>query len=339
MRIGVLCGGGDCPGLNPAIRGIYLRGLDFSDEIIGILDGWKGLLEKKTQKLELSDIDEIMGRGGTILGTSRTNPYKKENGGKVCFDNFKELGLDSLIAIGGDDTLGVANKLFSDFNMPVVGVPKTMDNDLSATDWTFGFDTSVTSAIDALEKLRDTGRSHRRIMILEVMGRDTGWVALFTAIGGGADYVLIPEMNVNLEKMCEHLKKVYERKKHALVVVSEGIDLGKEETGSVDEFGHTILQKKGVGKIISDEIEKRTGIETRLAVIGHIQRGGTPTLFDRILGVRTGIKAVDLIHEKKFGRMVAQIGNKIADVSLSEGVGKTKFVDKEWIDLVDTVFK
>ncbi|MEW6103684.1 MAG: ATP-dependent 6-phosphofructokinase [bacterium] len=338
MKIGILTGGGDCPGLNPAIRGAYLRAIDFGDEVIGILDGWRGLLEKKTQKLELQDIDEIMRQGGTILGTSRTNPYKKEDGGKICLNNFKELGFNALVAIGGDDTLGVANRLFSDFGLPVVGIPKTMDNDLSGTDYTFGFDTSVSSAIDALEKLRDTGRSHRRIMVFEVMGRDTGWVALFTAIGGGADYVLIPEIRVDINKICGHLKNVYKRKKYGLVVVAEGIDVG-EEQGSVDEFGHKILQKKGVGKIISEEIEKRTGIETRLAVIGHIQRGGSPTLFDRILGIRVGIAAVELIHSGKFGRMCAQVGNKIVDIPLSFGVGKTKFVDSDWTRFIDIVFK
>lgn len=341
MKIGILTGGGDCPGLNPAIRGAFLRAIDFKDEVIGILDGWKGLLDKETITLSFKDIDGITSLGGTILGTSRVNPVKhREDGLKICSENFKELNLDALIAMGGEDTLGVAAKLFSQFNLPVVGVPKTMDNDLSCTDYTFGFDTSVTSAIDSLDRLRDTGRSHRRIMVLEVMGRHAGWVALFTAIGGGADWVLIPEVGVDLDRMCEHLITVKERKGYAMVVVSEGIKLGKiSEKEEFDEFGHMILQKRAIGKVIADEIEKRTKIETRLATIGHIQRGGSPTLFDRILGLRVGIAAVNLIHQGKFGRMAALVGNKIEDVLLSEAAGKLKLVDKEWYDLAKTLFK
>ncbi|MEW6007862.1 MAG: ATP-dependent 6-phosphofructokinase, partial [bacterium] len=260
MKIGILTGGGDCPGLNPAIRGAYLRAADFGDEVIGILDGWKGLLEKETINLSLKDIDEITSHGGTILGTTRVNPSKhKEDGLKICYENFKSLNLDAIIAMGGEDTLGIANKLFSEFNLPLVGVPKTMDNDLSCTDYTFGFDTSVTAAIDALDRLRDTGRSHRRIMVLEVMGRHAGWVALFTAIGGGADWVLIPEIEPDLDKMCKHLIKAKERKGYALVVVSEGIKIKVDKEEKLDEFGHMILQKRGVGKIITDEIEKKTG--------------------------------------------------------------------------------
>lgn len=342
MKIGILTGGGDCPGLNPAIRGAYLRASDFNDEVIGILDGWRGLLDKEIIPLSIKDVDEITSRGGTILGTSRVNPAKhRENGLELCYSNFNELGLNAIVAMGGEDTLGIANKLFLKFNLPIVGVPKTMDNDLSGTDYTFGFDTSVTAAIDALDRLRDTGRSHRRIMVLEVMGRYAGWVALFTAIGGGADWVLIPEKEVELDKMCEHLIEVKKRKGYALVVVSEGIKLENiiDKNGEVDEFGHMILQKRGVGKVIADEIEKRTKIETRVAVIGHIQRGGPPTLFDRILGLRVGVKAIDLIHEGKFGRMAALVGNRIMDVSFEEAVGKLKLVDDEWYSFATTLFK
>ena len=339
MKIGILTGGGDCPGLNPAIRGITLRAQDFSDEVVGILDGWKGLLEKETMPISLSDVDEIMRMGGTILGTSRTNPYKKEGGAEICKKNMAELGLDALIAIGGEDTLGVSAKLHKEFGLPVVGVPKTMDNDLSCTDYTFGFDTSVTCAIDALERLRDTGRSHRRVMILEVMGRHAGWVALFTAIGGGADWVLIPEIEPDLDRMCEHLKKVKERKGYALVVVSEGIKLPHKKKGEIDEFGHTILQKREIGQHIAEEIAKRTGIETRFSVIGHIQRGGQPTLFDRILGVRVGVFAVDLVHSKRFGKMAALFGNNIIEADLQDATGRLKLVDKSWYDLALTLFK
>lgn len=341
MKIGILTGGGDCPGLNPAIRGAYLRAMDFNDEIIGILDGWRGLLDKETIPLSLKDVDEITSLGGTILGTSRVNPVKhRKDGLRMCYLNFNELSLNAIIAMGGEDTLGIANKLFSQFNLPIVGVPKTMDNDLSATDYTFGFDTSVTAAIEALDKLRDTGRSHRRIMVLEVMGRHAGWVALFTAIGGEADWVLIPEKEVELDKMCEHLIKVKKRKGYALVVVSEGIALKEpDKKEELDEFGHMILQKRAVGKIIADEIEKRTKLETRIAVIGHIQRGGSPTLFDRILGLRVGVKAIDLIHEGKFGKMAALVGNKIVDVPLEEATGKLKLVDDEWYGFGNTLFK
>lgn len=341
MKIGILTGGGDCPGLNPAIRGAYLRACDFNDEVMGILDGWRGLLDKEITTLSIKDVDEITSVGGTILGTSRVNPEKhRENGLMLCYSNFKELGLDAIVAMGGEDTLGVANKLFLQFNLPIVGVPKTMDNDLSSTDYTFGFDTSVTAAIEALDRLRDTGRSHRRIMVLEVMGRYAGWVALFTAIGGGADWVLIPEKEVELDRMCEHLIEVKKRKGYALVVVSEGIKLEKiSKNEELDEFGHMILQKRGVGKVIQDEIEKRTKIETRLAVIGHIQRGGSPTLFDRILGLRVGVKAIDLIHEGKFGRMAALVGNKIVDVPLQEATGRLKLVSDEWYSFAKTLFK
>jgi 6-phosphofructokinase 1 len=339
MKIGVLTGGGDCPGLNPAIRGIYLRAQDFSDEVIGMLNGWKGLLEKETIAITLSDVDEIMRMGGTILGTSRTNPYKKERGPELCKKNMAELGLDALISIGGEDTLGVAARLHKEFGLPTVGVPKTMDNDLFCTDYTFGFDTSVTCAIDALERLRDTGRSHRRIMVLEVMGRHAGWVALFTAIGGGADWVLIPEIEPDLEKMCSHLIKAKERKGYALVVASEGIKLSHKKKEEIDEFGHMILQKRGVGQNIASEIEQRTGIETRVAVIGHIQRGGQPTLFDRILGVRVGVFAVDLVHSQRFGKMSALSGNNIVEADLFDATERLKLVDKNWYDLALTLFK
>jgi 6-phosphofructokinase 1 len=340
MKIGVLTGGGDCPGLNPAIRGIYLRAQDFFDEVIGIADGWKGLMNKDVRPLTFSDVDEIMRAGGTILGTSRTNPYKKEGGAELCKKNLSDLGLDAVIALGGEDTLGVASRLYADFSFPVVGVPKTMDNDLSCTDYTFGFDTSVTIAVDAAERLQDTGKSHRRIMVLEVMGRHAGWVALFTAIASGADWVLIPEADVELDKMCEHLKSAKERKGYATVIVSEGIHLPEtEEKGEVDEFGHTILKEKGVGQVIADEIEKRTGIQTRLAVIGHIQRGGSPTLFDRMLGVRVGVKAVELVHKERFGKMCALVGNRIEEVPLSDAVGALKRVDKDWYELAKILFK
>lgn len=340
-KIGILTGGGDCPGLNPAIRGAVYRALSEGIECVGILDGWKGMLEAKSVSLSLTDVEYIVNKGGTILGTSRTNPYKKEGGPDKCVETLNKLGLDALIAMGGEDTLGVATKLYKEKNFPVVGVPKTMDNDLSATDYTFGFDTAVTVAVDAAERLIDTGRSHRRIMVLEVMGRHAGWVALYTGIASAADWILIPEEEINIQNMCEHLKKVYERKKTALVIVSEGVILPglKTEKEELDEFGHMILKKRGIGEQVAEVIEKNTGIETRVAVIGHIQRGGSPTLFDRILGLRVGVKAVELVLEGKFGYMVALRGNNVVPVPLEEATGKLKTVDSDWVNFMKIFFK
>lgn len=340
-RIGILNGGGDCPGLNPAIRGAVAKALDYGFETIGILEGYKGLIEGKSKCLRLDDVEEIIGRGGTILGTSRVNPFKEKRGVERALKNIERLKLDGLIAMGGEDTLGVANRLHKECKVKVVGVPKTMDNDLSATDYTFGFDTSVTIAVDAAERLRDTGRSHRRIMILEVMGRHAGWVALFTGMASGADWILIPEERVDIDKMCKHLKKVHKRKNYALVVTSEGIKIPgmKVEKEELDQFGHMILRKRGVGEDLASVIEEKTGIETRAVVIGHIQRGGPPTLFDRILGTRCGVRAADLVAKGKFGRMVALRGNEIIDVPLERAVAKLKTVDKKWWDLAKVFFK
>lgn len=341
MRIGILTGGGDCPGLNPAIRGCVMRAIDFGYEVVGILDGWKGLVKGLTTSIKLSDVEEIISKGGTILGTSRTNPFKKDEDLKACLENIKKLNLDCIVALGGEDTLGVASRLYEK-GIPCVGVPKTMDNDLSATDYTFGFDTSVTVAVDAVERLRDTAKSHRRAMVLEVMGRHAGWVALFTGIAGGADWILIPEQKVDAEKMCGHIKKVYDRKKYAMVVVSEGIELPNADDNKkeeLDSFGHMILKKRAVGEVVADVIEKNTKIETRVAVIGHIQRGGTPTVFDRMLGTRVGIKAAELIAEKKFGYMACLKGNDITAVPLKEAVAKLKIVDDKWWKLANVLFK
>jgi 6-phosphofructokinase 1 len=341
-RIGVLTGGGDCPGLNPAIRGIVMRAQDFDYEVVGIRNGWKGLLENQTQPLTLEDVEEIISKGGTILGTSRTNPFKKENGKERVLENMKKLGLDALIAIGGEDTLGVASK-FAEEGMRVVGIPKTMDNDLSCTDYTFGFDTSVTVAMDAADKLRDTAKSHQRVMVLEVMGRHAGWVALFTGLACGADWILLPEDGeVDLEKMCSHLLETRKRgKTYNIVVISEGIKLPQtdQRKEELDDFGHMLLKEREVGKAIVKEIEKRTGLETRLAVIGHIQRGGPPTLFDRILGLRTGVKAVELIEQENYGRMACLVGNRIESVPLKDAVAQLKTVDNGWMEFSKIFFK
>lgn len=340
-KIGILTGGGDCPGLNPAIRGAVMRGADFGFEFLGIQEGWRGLVECNAVLLAVSDVFEIAGKGGTILGTSRTNPFKKEGAVQKCLDNLKILKLDALIACGGEDTLGVASKLFKEHNVNVVGVPKTMDNDLSATDYTFGFDTATTIAVDALERLRDTGRSHRRVMVLEVMGRHAGWVALFTAIAGAADWVCLPEELVDVKAMCANIKKAHAKRNVAIVVTSEAVTIPGEQTGkeALDDFGHMLLRKRGVGDRLAGIIESETKIETRAAVIGHIQRGGPPTLFDRILGTRVGVKAAELVWEGKFGQMVALKGDNVAGVSLEEATARLKTVTPEWLNLAKVFFK
>ncbi|MBI4057441.1 MAG: ATP-dependent 6-phosphofructokinase [Elusimicrobia bacterium] len=341
-KIGILTGGGDCPGLNPAIRGCVFMAHRLGYDCVGLRDGWKGLIEGTTMALPPAQVEDLISRGGTVLGTSRTNPYKKDGGVPRCLETFKKLNLEALVAMGGEDTLGVAHKLFKEHQVPVVGVPKTMDNDLSATDYTFGFDTSATIAVDAAERLKDTGRSHGRIMLLEVMGRHAGWVALFTGIASGADYLCIPERRVNVPQMVEKLKAAHQRKGYALVVASEAIDLpesgGIGEGGKkVDPFGHTILKERGVAEKLSELIEKQTGIETRSAVIGHIQRGGPPTLFDRMLSTRVGVKAAELVSQKKYGVMVALRGQEVLPVSLEEATAKLKTVSSEWLQLADVL--
>ena len=336
-RIGILTGGGDCPGLNPAIRGVVIKAESLGYQCLGIQEGWKGMIQGDAQPITRSDVEEIVGRGGTILGTSRTNPFKKEGGVEKVLASFKKLGLDALVAMGGEDTLGVAAKLFREHKVRVVGVPKTMDNDLSATDYTFGFDTAVTIATDAAQRLIDTGRSHRRIMVLEVMGRHAGWVALFTGIAAGADYICLPERKVDLADMAAKLKAAHARKKVALVVASEAIDMGDAGEEKLDEFGHMILKARGVAERLQKAIEGATGIETRGAVIGHIQRGGPPTLFDRILGTRVGVKAAELVAAGDFGKMVALRGDAVVGVSLEEATAKLKTVTPEWLALADAL--
>jgi phosphofructokinase-like protein len=340
--VGVLTGGGDCPGLNPAIRGCVYRGLDHGFRFVGLSDGWKGLVNGLTVPLGLEQVEDIFNKGGTILGTSRTNPFKSAEGVGSCLENWKSLGLDALVAMGGEDTLGVATRLHAEHGLNVVGVPKTMDNDLSATDFTFGFDTSVTVAVDAAERLVDTGRSHRRVMVLEVMGRHAGWVALYTGIASGADWTLLPEdEDPDYKAMCEHLSKVHARKKVALVVASEGIKLpgAGEEEEELDEFGHMILRKRGVADQLTSYIEAETGIETRSAVIGHIQRGGSPTLFDRMLGMRVGACAADLVSEGRWGHMAALRGNEVFGVPLEEATGELKVVTPEWVRFLEVFSK
>jgi 6-phosphofructokinase 1 len=332
QKIGILTGGGDCPGLNSVIRAVVRKAFNEGYETIGIKNGWKGLIEADYMKLDLTSVSGILPKGGTILGTSRTNPYKKEADVKKLIENYHKIGLDALIAVGGEDTLGVAVKLINDGLTNIVGVPKTIDNDLSGTDYTFGFDTAINIATECIDRLHTTAESHHRIIVVEVMGRHAGWIATEAGIAGGADVILIPEIPIDIEEVCQLIQRRHNRgKTFSIVVVAEG---AKFKEGSlvtqeekVDEFGHVRLG--GIGEILAKEIEKRTGYETRISVLGHIQRGGTPTAFDRILGTRFGIKAVELIKEKKFGRMVALSGNKIIDVDIKEATKELKTVDMD----------
>jgi 6-phosphofructokinase 1 len=339
-RIGILTGGGDCCGLNQTIRGAVYRAKDFNYQLFAIHDGWKGLVEGLISPLTLMDVEELVDKAGTFIGSSRTNPYKIEDGVKKVLKTIKNYSLDAIIAVGGEDTLGVANKLFKEENLKLVGAPKTMDNDLSGTDYTFGFDSSVTRAVEAMRALEDTGRSHHRVMVLEVMGRHAGWVALFTGMACGADWILIPEYETDIDEMCQQLQRVYTRKKYALVVTSEGVDLGtSEKKEELDQFGHMILKERGVGSQLNKLICEKTGLEVRHAVIGHMQRGGVPTVFDRILGLRSGVTAVNLIHEEKYGYMAGLQGNEVIGVPLEEAVSKLKVVDRKWWELAKVFFK
>ncbi|MBI4801637.1 MAG: ATP-dependent 6-phosphofructokinase [Elusimicrobia bacterium] len=341
-KVGILTGGGDCPGLNPAIRGCVYAAQKYGYQCVGLLDGWKGLVEGVTTPLNRELTEYLIMKGGTILGTSRTNPVKTEGGVEKCLGNFKKLELHALVAMGGDDTLGVAARLYKDHKLNIVGVPKTMDNDLNATDYTFGFDTSVTRAMEAAQSLIDTGDSHHRIMVLEVMGRHAGWVALYTAIAAAADFVCIPERKIDTAEMIRKLKESYARKRFALVVTSEAAEMPEAGEDKIkhhlDQFGHRILKDRGMGEHISQFIEKHTGIETRFAVIGHMQRGGAPTLFDRMLATRVGIKAAELVHAGRFGMMSALVDNRIVGVPLENAVGKLKTVSEDWFGLMELMF-
>src|SRR5438067_7104421 len=324
MRIGILTGGGDCPGLNAVIRAVGRRAFTRGWDALGVREGWRGLVDGIFMPLGPREISGILPRGGTILGTTRTNPYKVEGGVDRVLEHFEREGLDALVAIGGEDTLGVAARLHGEQAFPVVGVPKTIDNDLSATDYTFGFDTAVFIATEAIDRLHTTAESHNRVMVVEVMGRHTGWIAVMSGIAGGADVILIPEQPVTVEDACEELGKRHRQgKDFSIVVVSEGYELtySSGERRAVaradeDEFGHVRLG--GVGEVLAHEIEERTGFETRVTVLGHVQRGGSPTPRDRVLATRYGLKAADLVHEERFGRMAALHGDEIVDVSLEE---------------------
>jgi len=345
VRIGVLTGGGDCPGLNAVIRAVARRSFSHGHEVLGIRAGWKGLVEGLIQPLGRREISGILPRGGTIIGTSRTNPFKTDSVDRVLA-NFREASLDALVAIGGEDTLGVAARLYREQDFPVVGVPKTIDNDLAGTDYTFGFDTAVTVATEAIDRLHTTAESHNRVMVVEVMGRHTGWIAVMSGIAGGADVILIPEQPITVEQACAKIRRRHERGlDFSIVVVSEGYELTYESgerrlvgeaARETDQFGHVKLG--GVGAELAREIEERTGYETRVTVLGHVQRGGTPTPRDRVLATRYGLKAADLVHEGRFGRMAALHGDDIVDVSLDEATGQLKTVPPEWYDVAKAFF-
>ncbi len=332
MRIGVLTGGGDCPGLNAAIRAIVRRGLANRCELLGFLHGWAGVLRSETRELHLDSTKDILGRGGTILGTSRTNPFAKgreQEGLAAVRSAFSKNGLGALIAIGGEDTLGVALQLHRD-GLPVVGVPKTIDNDLALTDVTIGFDTAVQTVCEAIDRLRTTAESHNRVMVVEVMGRHAGWIATQAGIAGGADVILVPEREFDIDQVCAHLTSRHERgRSFSIVVVAEGAkpregSIEVRQRGRSDEFGHERLG--GIGVTLEEEIEARTGFETRVTILGHVQRGGAPTAFDRVLASRLGVAAVDAALAHRSGVMVALRGTDIVEVSLAEALAAPKLL-------------
>ncbi|HZO61848.1 MAG TPA: ATP-dependent 6-phosphofructokinase [Gaiellaceae bacterium] len=339
-RVAILTGGGDCPGLNAVIRAVARRTFERGGEVVGVRGGWRGFLESELATLGPREVTGLLPRGGTILGTSRTNPYKIDGGVDRVLETFARERLDALVAIGGEDTLGVAARLYEEHEFPVVGVPKTIDNDLSATDYTFGFDTAVTICTEAIDRLHTTAESHNRVMVVEVMGRHTGWIAVMCGIAGGADAILIPEQPLPLSEVCAQLRSRHESgKDFSIVVVSEGYELeGLADQGEVDQFGHVRLGQRGVGDELARRIEQETGFETRVTVLGHVQRGGSPTARDRILATRYGLKAADLVRERRFGRMAALHGDEIVDVSLKEATAELKTVPAEWFDVARAFF-
>jgi 6-phosphofructokinase 1 len=336
MKLGVLTGGGDCPGLNAVIRAVVRTTHNGGGETIGLLEGWRGAIEGNFVPLSPEGTDGIIDRGGTILGSSRTNPYKRPEDVDRLVATFQRLELDALIAIGGDDTLGVASKLHTDRGLATIGVPKTIDNDLSSTDVTFGFDTSINIVMEAIDRLKTTAESHRRIMVVETMGRHAGWIACYSGMASAADFILVPEQVIDITRMCELLKKRRDAgKPYGIVVVSEGARLPDEaqfvtRAAEIDEFGHVRLG--GIGEIIAQTIEKRTGIETRVVTLGHLQRGGTPTAYDRVLGTRLGVHAARLALARDFGKMVALRGTKIVSVLLVDAVGTMRTLDPDFLN-------
>ncbi len=333
MRIGILTGGGDCPGLNAVIRAVVRKAVDeYGDQVIGFRDGWRGVLEGNLTELTLESVRGILPRGGTILGSSRTNPYKREDGVQRMKSTLSDFRMDGLITIGGEDTLGVASRLGEE-GINVIGVPKTIDNDLGGTDVTFGFDTALSIATEAIDRLHTTAESHNRILIVEVMGRTAGWIALHSGIAGGADVILIPEIPFDIEEVCRLINRRHERGRYfSIVVAAEGAEpregaMTVSQSGVVDEFGHPRLG--GIGYALEGEIEQRTGFETRATVLGHVQRGGSPTPFDRVLATRLGLAAIDAAHDGAWGMMTALRSTAIEFVALKDAVAEVRRVPVE----------
>ena len=335
MRVGVLTGGGDCPGLNAVIRAVVRKGVqEYGYEFVGFRDGWRGPLEGDTVPLDVQAVRGILPRGGTILGTSRTNPFADRGGERSGVERIKDnlagLGVDALVTIGGEDTLGAATRLYAE-GVNVVGVPKTIDNDLGATDYTFGFDTAVNIAMEAIDRLHTTAESHHRALIVEVMGGHAGWIALHAGMAGGANVILIPEKPFEIKRVCEYVEHRFQTRYSPIVVVAEGAHPMENELAVTDQgldaFGHVRLG--GVGQMLADEIEKRTGKEARVAVLGHIQRGGTPTAFDRVLATRFGVQAIEAVHDGAFGNMVALRSTDIIRVPLTDATAELKTVPPE----------
>jgi len=340
--IGILTGGGDCPGLNPVIRAVVRRALLENWNILGFRNGWKGVVDDKFVTLDERAVTGILPKGGTILGTSRTNPYKNSGEVDKIKETFKKNKLEALVVVGGEDTLGVASKLTKE-GLNIIAVPKTIDNDLSNTDYTFGFDTAINIVTECIDRLHSTAESHHRVIVVEIMGRQAGWIALESGIAGGADMILIPEIPMSMDEICDSIKKRHKKgKTFSIVAVAEGAKIKDLEEKNVtkdqqaDAFGHVTLG--GIGELLSKQIEKITGFETRCTVLGHIQRGGTPSAFDRVLGTRFGVKAVELVKEKKFGSMVSLQGREIVAVPVADAVGTLKTVPREYYDLAKVFF-
>jgi 6-phosphofructokinase 1 len=340
-RIGILTGGGDCPGLNAVIRAVVRKGVNrYGHAIVGYRDGWRGVLENTVVQLSPDNTSGTLHRGGTILGSSRTNPFKEERGVERVKENLVAERIEALIVVGGEDTLGVGNKLASE-GVNVVGVPKTIDNDLGATDFTFGFNTAVQICTDALDRLHTTAESHNRVIVLEVMGRHAGWIATYSGIAGGADVILVPERPFDIEEVCEHIRHRHQGGRFfSIVVVAEGATPAEGgetvQEADLDAFGHVRLG--GIGVALEKEIERRTGFETRVTILGHIQRGGTPTAFDRVLATRFGIAAIDAVEQKDYGKMVALQGTHIVRVPIGEAVDKLKTLDPELYETAEVFF-
>jgi len=340
-RIGILTGGGDCPGLNAVIRAVVRKGVNhYGHAIVGYRDGWRGVLQNYVAHLTPDNTSGILHRGGTILGSSRTNPFNEEGGVDIVRENLQAEHIECLIAVGGEDTLGVADKLAAE-GINVVGVPKTIDNDLNATDYTFGFNTAVQICTDAIDRLHTTAESHNRVIVLEVMGRHAGWIAVHSGIAGGADAILVPERPFDIEQVCEHIRHRHQKGRFFSIVVvaegakpTEGSEITQEE--HKDAFGHVRLG--GIGVLLEREIEERTGFETRVTILGHVQRGGTPTAYDRVLATRFGIGAVDAAHERDYGKMVALQGTDIVRVPISDAVGELKTLSPELYQTAEVFF-